>query len=98
MATKTKSRTRVRQPRRILVWGSATKGKGVAIERFGRSRGNGRYWWNVLHLKDGKVFLVHRDFSKTEAIKQAKGYGRYEETHPRHSFFKDYSRYARKQK
>ena len=86
MTVKTRAKTRARLPRRSLIWGSATRGKGIAIERTGRRKKGGNYWWNILHLKDGKVVLVHRDYSKTEAIKEAKGYGRYEEKHPRKGF------------
>ena len=100
MTTKRKEAgTRARRPRRAeWIWGDSKKGIRVVPMRPALVGGGYGRTWDVHHVKDGKVFLVHRDFSKTEAIKQAKGYGRYEETHPRHSFFKDYSRYARKQK
>ncbi len=90
MATRTRSKTRVaktRLPRRSLIWGSATKGKGIAIERTGRRKKDGNYWWNILHLKDGRVVLVHRDYpSLLKAVKEAEAYARYEKTHPHKGF------------
>jgi len=69
----------------FMVWG--TPERGVGIQRDER-RGKNRWWWNVVHIKNRKVVLVHRDYSKTEAIKEAKDYGRYEEKHPRSGFLK----------
>jgi len=70
----------------FLVWG--TREKGIGIER-DEHKGKNRYWWNVVHIKNGKVILVHRDYpSKTKAIKEAEGYGRYEQKHPRSGFIK----------
>ena len=70
----------------FLVWG--TREKGVGIERDER-KGKNRYWWNVVHIKNGKVVLVHRDYpSKAKAVEEAKDYGRYEEKHPRSGFIK----------
>ena len=81
MVTKTKTK---RMPRLIWVWGDKTR--GIAIERKER-KGGGRYWWDILHVKDGRVVIVHRDYpSKAEAIREAKAYGRYETAHPRKGF------------
>jgi hypothetical protein len=89
MTVRTKSRAKTRQPRRILVWGSATRDKGLAIEHFGRSRENGTYWWNVLHLKDGKVVFVHRDYpSRAKTLREAQDYAKHEKAHLRNCFIR----------
>jgi len=89
MSTKLSKMAKAKQPRRILVWGSAAKGKGIGIERYGHRRKNGSFSWNILHLKDGKVVLVHRSYSSmAEAIREAKNYARYEEKHPRKGFIR----------
>lgn len=92
MTARARSRKRVaktRLPRRSLIWGSATKGKGIAIERTGHRKKDGNYWWNVLHLKDGKVVLVHRDYpSLRQAVEEAESYARYESKRPRDGFIR----------
>lgn len=92
MTVKTRSRKRVtgtRLPRRSLIWGSATKGKGIAIERTGHRKRDGNYRWNVLHLKDGKVVLVHQDYpSLRKVVEEAESYAHYEKTHPRKGFIR----------
>ena len=92
MTVKTRSKKRVaktRLPRRSLIWGSATRGKGISIERTGHRKKDGCYWWNVLHMKDGKVVLVHRDYpSLRKAVEEAESYARYESKHPRDGFIR----------
>ena len=68
------------------VWGDEKK--GIAVVRSAR-KSRGKYSWDIHHVKDGKIVLVHRDYStKTEAVKGAKSYARYERAHPRSGFLK----------
>jgi len=63
-----------------FVWGNTRK--GIAIERSVRKT------WNVVHIKNGKVVLVHRDYpTKGAAIREAKDYASYEQKHSRNGFF-----------
>ena len=75
--------TKTQSSRTIWVWGDAKK--GIAVVRSAR-KSKGRYWWDIHHVKDGKVILVHRDYGKAEAIKEARSYARYEKTHPKGGF------------
>jgi ketosteroid isomerase-like protein len=60
------------------VWGN--KNGGIAIQRKERT-GKGRYSWDVVHIKNGKIVLRHRDYTKTDAIREAHRYARYEKQH-----------------
>ena len=63
MATKTKAK---QSSRVTWVWGDSKK--GIAAVRSARKSG-GKYWWDIHHVKNGKVVLVHRDYpTKTEAV------------------------------
>jgi len=68
------------------VWGDRTK--GIVVVRDARKK-KGKYWYDIHHVKNGKSVLVHTDYpTKTEAIREAKDYAKYEKTHPRSAFFK----------
>jgi hypothetical protein len=45
--------------------------------------GSGKNNRNIYHVKGGRVTYVHRDYSKTAAIREAKGYARDAQKHPR---------------
>lgn len=82
VATKTKTTS----PRITWVWGD--KNKGIALVRSLRKKKNGRYDYDIHHVLNGKTVLVHRNYSKTEGLREAKGYADYEKKHPRSSFFR----------
>lgn len=89
MATKTKAKgpaSITRQSKRITwVWGDAKK--GIAVVRSLRREG-GKFWYDMHHVKDGKVTHVASDYpTKAEAIREAKGYARRAERHPRRNVF-----------
>jgi len=89
MTTKTKAKgpaSTTRQPKRITwVWGDAKK--GIAVVRSFHRKG-GKFWYDIHHVKDRKVTHVARDHStKAEAIREAKGYARRAESHPRRNVF-----------
>jgi hypothetical protein len=68
----------------IPVWG--TTKRGIGIQRKEHISGN-RYWWDVVHMKDGKIVLVHRDYpTKKEALAEARGYAQYERKNPGKGF------------
>lgn len=67
------------------VWGDSKK--GIAVVRSAR-KSKGKYDWSIQHVKNGKSVLVHRNYTKAEAIREAKGYARYEKAHPRSGFFR----------
>jgi len=77
--------TKTASSRVTWVWGD--KKKGIAVVRSLRKQG-GKYWYDVHHVKDGKVTHVARDFSsKAEALREARGYSRLAEKHPRSTTF-----------
>ena len=77
---------KTRTSRTTWVWGD--KAKGIAVVRSARKQG-GKYWYDIHHMKNGKINLVHRDYpTKTEAMKEARSYAKYERAHPRSGFLK----------
>jgi len=88
MSVKTKARRKMAKAKQTnrIVWVWGTSKKGIAVERSAH-KSKGKYWWDILHVKDGKVVLVHTDYrTKTEAIREAKSYAHYEKAHPRSGF------------
>ena len=82
MAT-TKAKT---APSRVTwVWGD--KEKGIAVVRSLHKQG-GKFWYDVHHMRNGKVTHVSRDHSsKASAIREAKGYATSAKKHPRSTTF-----------
>ncbi len=66
------------------VWGDKTN--GIAVVRSVR-KSKGRYSYDIHHVKNSKTVLVHTDYpTKTEAVREAKSYAKYEKAHPRSGF------------
>ncbi|MBI4266799.1 MAG: hypothetical protein HY668_00325 [Chloroflexi bacterium] len=85
MATNRTS-TKTASSRVTWVWGD--RDKGIALVRSPHKMKNGRYDYDIHHVKDGKTVLVHRNYSKTEGLREARSYADYEKKHPRIGFLK----------
>ena len=67
------------------VWGD--REKGIAVRRSHRKQ-EGKYWYDVHHVKNGKTTHVSRDHSsRASAIREAKGYAVDNKKHPRSTAF-----------
>jgi hypothetical protein len=65
----------------MFVWGNSKKGIAIVKQR-------GSTDWDIHHVLNGKVVLVHRDYTKTEALREAKNYAKFEKSHPKGVYLK----------